>query len=64
MDELAADLNRLVKALDSGSSPSYDELTMVRHRADRRATWIAAGVVVVLLALLVLLGATHALLGV
>jgi eukaryotic-like serine/threonine-protein kinase len=65
MDDLAADLNRFVNALDSGSSASYEELTMIRERADRRrASWIAVGVLMGLLALLILLGARQALLGV
>jgi eukaryotic-like serine/threonine-protein kinase len=64
MDDLAVDLNRLAKDLESGSSPSYEELTTVRETLGQQtAARIVAGVVVALLALLTLLGASQALVG-
>ena len=58
MDDLAVDLNRLSKDLDSGSSPSYDDLKAIpgRPRWRRAAAWIGASVVVGALGVLALVG--------
>src|SRR5262245_22208134 len=54
-DDLAVDLKRLSQDLDSGSSPSYEDLKTASSRVGRRrAVWIAAGVVLAALAVLAL----------